>query len=70
MPTWERLSQADPLTPWAVEQIVLGVSTRNYARSIEPAHLGISTRGATKSAVSRRFIDVTRKARGNDGLAT
>ncbi len=59
--TWERFSSADPLTPRAVEQMVLGVSTRNYARSIEPAPPGISTRGTSKSAVSRRFVTATKE---------
>jgi transposase-like protein len=59
--TWERFALADPLTPRAVEQMVLGVSTRNYARSIEPAPPGMSTRGTSKSAVSRRFVAATRK---------
>jgi putative transposase len=52
--TWERFAEADPLTPRAVEQMVLGVSTRNYARSIEPAPPHVSSRGTSKSAVSRR----------------
>jgi putative transposase len=58
---WERFSSDDPLTPRAVEQMVLGVSTRNYARSIEPAPPGISTRGTSKSAVSRRFVAATKE---------
>ncbi len=56
LPTWEHFANADPLTPRAVEQMVLGVSTRNYARSLEPAPSGMQTRGASKSAVSRRFV--------------
>lgn len=59
--TWERFAAADPLTPRAVEQMVLGVSTRNYARSIEPAPSGMQTRGTSKSAVSRRFVAETEK---------
>jgi transposase-like protein len=59
--TWERFSEADPLTPRAVEQMVLGVSTRKYARSIEPAPPGIASRGTSKSAVSRRFVAATRE---------
>ena len=59
--TWERFSAADPLTPRAVEQMVLGVSTRNYARSIEAAPPGVRSRGTSKSAVSRRFVDATKK---------
>ena len=60
--TWERLAEADPLTPRAVEQMVLGVSTRNYARSVEPAPPGVAARGTSKSAVSRRFVAATREA--------
>jgi transposase-like protein len=59
--TWERFAEADPLTPRAVEQMVLGVSTRNYARSIESAPPHVPTRGTSKSAVSRRFVAATRE---------
>jgi putative transposase len=61
LPTWERFASADPLTPRAVEQMVLGVSTRNYARSIEPAPEHVRSRGTSKSAVSRRFVGATRE---------
>lgn len=57
--TWDRFAAADPLTPRAVEQMVLGVSTRNYGRSIESAPAGMSSRGTSKSAVSRRFVEAT-----------
>ncbi len=59
LPTWERYAHQDPLTPRAVEQMVLGVSTRNYARSVGPMPAGIPSRGASKSAVSRRFVRAT-----------
>jgi len=59
--TWEQFAEADPLTPRAVEQMVLGVSTRNYDRSIEAAPPGFKTRGTSKSAVSRRFVAATRE---------
>lgn len=59
--TWEQFAEADPLTPRAVEQMVLGVSTRKYVRSIEAAPPGLSTRGTSKSAVSRRFVAATRE---------
>lgn len=62
--TWEQFSAADPLTPRAVEQMVLGVSTRKYVRSIEPAPPGFKTRGTSKSAVSRRFVASTREKLG------
>jgi transposase-like protein len=60
--TWERFSNADPLTPRAVEQMVLGVSTRNYDRSLESAPRDVPTRGTSRSAVSRRFVEGTRTA--------
>lgn len=59
--TWEQFAEADPLTPRAVEQMVLGVSTRKYVRSIEAAPPGSKTRGTSKSAVSRRFVAATRE---------
>jgi len=59
LPTWQQFAAADPLTPRAVEQMVLGVSTRNYDRSLEPAPAGMSSRGVSKSAVSRRFVTAT-----------
>jgi putative transposase len=61
LPTWEHFASADPLTPRAMEQMILGVSTRNYARSIEAAPTGFATRGASKSAVSRRFVAATQE---------
>jgi transposase-like protein len=59
--TWERFAEADPLTPRAVEQMVLGVSTRRYERSLEPTPSGMRSRGTSKSAVSRRFTAATRE---------
>jgi transposase-like protein len=62
LPTWRHFADADPLTPRAVEQMVLGVSTRNYERSLEPTPAGIQSRGTSKSAVSRRFVNATEQA--------
>lgn len=59
LPTWKHFTDADPLTPRAVGQMVLGVSTRNYERSLEPLPASIESRGTSKSAVSRRFISAT-----------
>src|SRR5262249_55331182 len=61
LPTWEHFADADPLTPRAVEQMILGGSTRNYTRSIEAPPPGFETRGASKSAVSRRFVAATQE---------
>jgi len=59
LPSWRFFSEEDPLTERAMEQMVVGVSTRKYARSLEPASPGVKTRGTSKSAVSRRFVAKT-----------
>lgn len=61
LPTWEHFASSDPLTKRAREQMIVGVSTRKYDRSLEPAPPGVQARGASKSAVSRRFIEATKK---------
>jgi putative transposase len=43
----------DPLTARVLEQILLGVSTRGYAGSLEAGPAGAPSRGTSKSAVSR-----------------
>lgn len=59
--SWEEFRKSDPLTERAVAQMILGVSTRRYARSLEPMPSGIETGNTSKSAVSRRFIQGTQK---------
>ena len=61
LPSWARFSSEDPLTERAVEQMVVGVSTRKYARSLEPVAEGVTTRGTSRSAVSRRFVAATQE---------
>jgi putative transposase len=39
-----------------VEQMLLGVATRQYGRSLEPVGAEVRVRGTSKSAVSRRFV--------------
>jgi putative transposase len=43
----------DPLTARVLEQILLGVSTRGYAGSLEAGPRGVPSRATSKSAVSR-----------------
>ena len=59
LPSFEALREADPLPERVAEQIVLGVSTRGYERSLEPVPDDVKTRGASKSAASRGLIDKT-----------
>ena len=61
LPSWELWARQDPLTERAMEQMLVGVSTRRYARSLEPAPEGVESRGTGKSAVSRRFVLGTEK---------
>ena len=57
LPTWEALAESDALNKRALDQMVIGVSTRKYARSLEA--VDVPTRGTSKSAVSRRFVAMT-----------
>jgi putative transposase len=56
LPSWREWSARDPLDERALEQMVLGVSTRHYARSLEPLPETVAVRGISKSAVSERFV--------------
>jgi transposase-like protein len=59
--TYRRLQAEDPLTERALEQMLVGVSTRKYARSLEPGPAGLTETGTSKSAVSRRFVAKTQE---------
>ena len=56
LPTFQAFADDDPLNRRVVEQMLVGVATRQYGRSLEPAGAAIQTRGTSKSAVSRRFV--------------
>lgn len=59
LPTWEQYAAEDPLDERALEQVVLGVSTRGYDRSVEQVPDELGPHGASKSAVSRRLVALT-----------
>jgi putative transposase len=59
--SWSAFGDEDPLDERAVRQMLLGVSTRKYGRSLEPLGPELRERGTSKSAVSRRFVEVTSK---------
>lgn len=59
LPTFGLMAREDPLNRRVVEQMLLGVATRQYARSLEPLPATLATRGTSKSAVSRRFVAKT-----------
>ena len=64
LPSWQQWSARDPLAERAMEQMVLGVSTRRYARSLEPLPQAVAVRGTSKSAVSERFVYGTERKLG------
>ena len=59
LPTFRAFAADDPLNRRVVEQILVGVATRQYGRSLEPLGPDVRTRGTSKSAVSRRFVAQT-----------
>ena len=64
LPTARAFTDADPLNRRVVDQMLIGVATRQYARSLEPLGADLTTRGTSKSAVSRRFVVQTASATG------
>lgn len=56
LPTWRDVTREDPLEERAVEQMLLGISTRKYARSLEPLPPGADSLAVSRSSVSRRFV--------------
>ena len=61
LPSWAAWSTEDPLDERAMEQMLVGVSTRRYHRSLEPLPAALPERGTSKSAVSRRFVAATER---------
>ena len=62
--SWEALKDGHLLREWALNLMVLGVSTRKYGRAVrlpEGDLPGLSGDGTSKSAVSRRFVALSRK---------
>jgi len=64
LPSWKEFADEDPLDARAVEQMLIGVSTRRYDRSLEPLGAGVEDYGTSKSAVSRRFVVKTEAQMG------
>jgi hypothetical protein len=59
LPTFRAMASEDPLNRRVVEQMLVGVATRQYARSLEPLPATMVSRGTSRSAVSRRFVAKT-----------
>jgi hypothetical protein len=56
LPTWRQFTDEDPLTDRALEQMLVGVTTRKYERSLEALPEGLESQGTSRSSVSRRFV--------------
>ena len=56
LPTYQWVNREDPLAGRALEQMIVGVSTRNFSRSLEPLPKAAEEQAVRRSSVSRRFI--------------
>ncbi len=56
LPTWQQMRGEDPLRQRVLEQILVGVSTRGYERSLEPVAGEAESVGMSRSSVSRHFV--------------
>jgi len=57
--SWQAIKDADLLSRWAFNQMLIGVATRKYARSVRLPEGDLADqakRATTKSSVSRRFV--------------
>jgi transposase-like protein len=59
LPSWREFASEDPLDERVANQMVLGVATRRYERSLEALPPQLRSRGTSKSSVSRRFVSAT-----------
>jgi putative transposase len=62
--TYAHFADRDPLQRVVMERTLAGVSTRRYARTVEPVGEEIETkaRSVSKSSISRSFVERTREA--------
>jgi transposase-like protein len=59
LPSFAYASARDPLDAHTLEAIAVGVTTRKYARTLDPLPADVTERAVSKSAVSRRFVALT-----------
>ena len=60
LPWFDWATERDPLNLRTLEEVAIGVSMRNYARALETLPADVSERAVSKSAVSRRFVALTK----------
>lgn len=61
LPSVRAFQDEDPFTERVIEQALVGVSQRGYARSLEPLEESVPVRATSKSAVQRRLVGGTRR---------
>ncbi len=61
LPSFEWAACADPLDAATMAAIAAGVSTRRYGSTQEPVPLAHKPKAASKSAVSRRFVQLSQE---------
>lgn len=49
LPSWQHFGDEDPLTERAVEQILVGVTTLRYNRSLKPTPASVKTRARARA---------------------
>src|SRR5262245_65884501 len=59
LPTFRTVAATDPLNRRLAEQMLVGVATRQYTRSLETLPAGIMSRGTRQASDSRRFAAQT-----------
>ena len=59
LPSWQQFSSEDALQDRSVEQMLVGVATRRYDRSLDALPSPMRSRSVSKSSVSRRFVSAT-----------
>jgi transposase-like protein len=64
LPSFAYAAERDPLDGHTLDAIAVGVSTRDYARSLEELPAGETQRAVSKSAVSRRFVALSKRQLG------
>lgn len=64
VPVYDTFASRDQLTQMALERMLAGLSTRRYATGLEPVGSAVEEHasGTSRSAVSRRFVQLTRTA--------
>ena len=62
LPRWRGITDEDPLEKRVVEQMLVGVSTRKYKRSLESAPGATAPKSVSRSSVSRHFVERTGRA--------